>query len=285
MGSILYPTEFMVMSMKKIQVEYYDVFSGNLPSIFSGYKIAFLTDLHNTLYGKNNYLLLQTIVRQKPDCIMITGDMIVGTKQFDATVSLSLLEELGKRYPVFYSMGNHEKRISLYTETRHTSYRKYIQTIKTLGIHYLKNHSIRIQRKDQSICITGLDLDLDYYAKLKKNKELKLSYLEALLGKKEDHYTILLAHNPKYFKQYVNWGADLVLSGHIHGGIVILPFLGGVIAPSYELFPKYDSGQFHYKKGQMVLSRGLGVHTIKVRVWNKPELSIITLRKKRTDIK
>lgn len=264
--------------MKKVKVEYYDVVSKKIPELFSGYRIAFITDLHNTLYGKNNCFLLREIAKQRPDCVMIAGDMIVGSRQLDTTVSLRLLEVLVKKYPVFYSMGNHEKRVSILPETRLGAYKKYVDDLKKLGVYYLTNHTIQMQRKEQTICITGLDLDMRYYAKFNNKIKLQDDYLTHSLGVKGNDFTILLAHNPKYFEQYVNWGADLVLSGHVHGGIVILPFLGGVIAPNYEVFPKYDSGQFRYRNGELILSRGLGVHTIKVRLWNKPELSIITLR-------
>ena len=91
---------------------------------------------------------------------------------------------------------------------------------------------------------------------------------------------ILIAHNPDYFEEYAKWGADLVLSGHVHGGIMRLPFLGGVIAPSYKLFPKYDGGVFHIGKSTMLLGRGMGSHTIPFRFFNPGELYEVTLRPK-----
>jgi predicted MPP superfamily phosphohydrolase len=88
----------------------------------------------------------------------------------------------------------------------------------------------------------------------------------------------LLAHNPKYFKSYAAWGADLTLSGHIHGGIVQIPFLGGAVSPQVEFFPKYDAGLFHENDKAMILSRGLGTHTINVRINNTAELVSIKLK-------
>ena len=116
-----------------------------------------------------------------------------------------------------------------------------------------------------------------YNFKIPKNGE-KIKLLD-MYGKE---YEIVLAHNPNYFDTYVQWGADLVLSGHVHGGSVILPFLGGVISTTYELFPKYDFGNFKRGKADLVLSRGLGMHTIKVRLFNRPEVSVITLGEKST---
>ena len=95
------------------------------------------------------------------------------------------------------------------------------------------------------------------------------------------HFQILMAHNPDYFEDYVNWGADLVLSGHVHGGIMRLPVLGGVISPSYQIFPKYDAGIFSSGTGKMIISTGLGCHSIKIRLFNPPEIDVITLKRKK----
>lgn len=90
-------------------------------------------------------------------------------------------------------------------------------------------------------------------------------------------FNLLLAHNPLYFDEYADWGADLVLSGHVHGGVVILPFLGGVISPQVRLFPKYYAGTYFHGKSEMILSRGLHMHSFRIRLFNMPELSCVTL--------
>jgi hypothetical protein len=106
-------------------------------------------------------------------------------------------------------------------------------------------------------------------------------YLDEILGKcNKDCYNILIAHNPQYFKEYADWGADLVLSGHIHGGVVILPFLGGVLSPQVEFFPEYYAGLYQHGKSRMILSRGLHMHSIRVRMFNIPEVSCVTLHRK-----
>ena len=104
-------------------------------------------------------------------------------------------------------------------------------------------------------------------------------YLNTTIGKtRRGRCNILIAHNPDYFEEYSDWGADLVLSGHIHGGIMRLPVLGGVIAPSYRLFPKYDGGIFKEKNSTMLLSRGIGSHTIPLRFFNPAELHAVTIK-------
>ena len=104
------------------------------------------------------------------------------------------------------------------------------------------------------------------------------SYITEKLGVlDESKYNILLAHNPEYFKKYAAWGADLVVSGHVHGGIMRLPFIGGVIAPSFRLFPKYSGGQYQSGDTIMLLSTGLGSHTLPFRIFNPGQLVVLEL--------
>ncbi len=69
-----------------------------------------------------------------------------------------------------------------------------------------------------------------------------------------------------------------MLSGHVHGGIMRLPFLGGVIAPSYKLFPKYDGGVYRGDGSVMLLGRGMGSHTLPFRFFNPAQLYAVTLK-------
>jgi len=109
---------------------------------------------------------------------------------------------------------------------------------------------------------------------------LQAEYLERLLGKKEDNiFQLLIAHNPIYFKEYINWGADLTISGHLHGGLVRLPFLRGMLSPQVKFFPRYDAGRFEENGKEMIVSRGLGSHSIMFRLFNPPELVYIRLKK------
>ncbi|SHH94836.1 metallophosphoesterase [Clostridium grantii] len=90
---------------------------------------------------------------------------------------------------------------------------------------------------------------------------------------------ILLVHNPKYFEKYSNWGADLIFSGHVHGGIIRLPYLGGLLSPDRRFFPKYDNGVYENNGNKMIVSRGLGNSHLNLRINNKPELIVVTLKK------
>ena len=103
-------------------------------------------------------------------------------------------------------------------------------------------------------------------------------YLQRLLGRPDPaRVSLLIAHNPDFFEAYAEWGADLVVSGHVHGGLMRLPVLGGVISPAIRLFPVYDGGEFKKDKAVMILGRGLGTHTLPIRIFNPGELVVIDL--------
>ena len=151
--------------------------------------------------------------------------------------------------------------------------------MRRAGVVLLENESVLLP--ETGIRIFGVEIDMDYYKKLRKSV-MKVSYLNSLLGRPcADEYNILLAHNPDYFQAYAGWGADLVLSGHVHGGIMRLPVLGGVLSPALRLFPRYDGGLYEEGKSKMVLGRGLGTHTLPIRVFNPGELIVVRLEPER----
>ena len=129
---------------------------------------------------------------------------------------------------------------------------------------------------EYGIAIYGAEIGEDYYQRIWL-AQMDPDYLNGILGQApEELFTVLLAHNPDYFPQYAAWGADLTLSGHVHGGVVRIPVWGkGVISPAWRLFPKYDGGIFREGAKTMVLSRGMGSHTIPVRIFNPAELWVI----------
>lgn len=103
-------------------------------------------------------------------------------------------------------------------------------------------------------------------------------YLERHLGPADDsRFQILLAHSPLYFEQYADWGADLTLSGHFHGGTIRLPFVGGVMTPQYQFFHPYCAGEFEKDGKHMIVGRGLGTHSINIRFCNRPQLMVVRL--------
>ena len=237
-----------------------------------------LADLHNHEFGKGNIRLLEKIKRENPDYIMIAGDMLVKGEQLKTEHMLKFLVELLKICPVYYAPGNHEEYLERKFE-KEGFYQEFVQEIERYGVKYLANQSCYIEKTNQKIRVTGLHLQKHFFVRFYEKVTMEKEDLEELIGKSEECYDILIAHNPNYFSVYEKWGANLVLSGHVHGGIVILPFLGGVISTTYELFPTYDFGMFQSGNTRMVLSRGLGTHTIKLRLFNVPEISVIMLGK------
>lgn len=154
-------------------------------------------------------------------------------------------------------------------------YEAYRQNLKKAGVRYLVNEKSSLP--DYNMDIYGSEIARDYYGKFKK-VSMETTYLEETLGKPDrDCFSVLIAHNPDYFQNYAEWGADLVVSGHVHGGLMRLPILGGVLSPAFKLFPKYDGGEFREGTATMILSRGLGTHTLPIRIFNPGELVVIHL--------
>lgn len=233
-----------------------------------------LADLHNKRYGKNNESLIASIREQKPDMVLIAGDMITAKPGKSQEAALQLLEALAKEYPVYYGNGNHEYRIKIYPDTYGDMAEKYGQALNELGIEPLANS--RVTLAEYGLTVYGLEIDREYYRRFRVSK-MGDDYLESVMGQADpEFYTVLLAHNPDYFPQYAAWGADLILSGHAHGCVVRVPILDrGVISPALRLFPKYDGGIFAEGDSTMILSRGLGMHTIHIRLFNPAELWVV----------
>ncbi len=244
-----------------------------------GVKIAFLSDLHNNCYGRGNSKLIQVIQDEKPDFVLIGGDMIIGKKGKDMGNAHTLLQNLSMQFPIYYANGNHETRMKFNPDEYEDRYREYEQELRKMGIHLLCNDTVVLP--DKKITITGLELDEYYYQKLQKVQMSEKAMEEFVGPSDEERFQILLAHHPEFFERYTEWGANLTLSGHNHGGMVRLPFLGGIVSPQYQLFPKYDGGKYEKGENTMILSRGLGTHTIKIRFFNVPELCMIELKEKR----
>lgn len=233
-----------------------------------------LGDLHNKCYGKDNEKLLAAIREQKPDFILVTGDMPTAKPGKSLTVAIHLMQELAKDYPVYYGNGNHEHRMKLYPATYGDMDEVYSKALQEAGVCRLVNANTVLE--EYGIVIFGSEIDKFYYKRFGV-KPMEPEYLAGILGQpKPDCYNVLIAHNPDYFPQYAQWGADLVLSGHVHGGMVRIPFIGkGVVSPNIRFFPKYDGGIFRQDKSVMLLGRGLGMHTIPIRLFNPGELPVV----------
>lgn len=264
---------------RSFSIKGYTVNDSNLPKSFDGFRIAVLGDLHNSSYGEDNQKLFEALEQLAPDAVCIVGDMVLCRQRaYDANIKTAeFISRLCSRFDVYYGMGNHEKGLVDGYDNVGDNWDRYIEKLPK-DIKLLSNTHLEIKRGDDSICIYGLDIERSFYKRI-KDIPMGTDYLEDKLGKKRDEYSILLAHNPDYFDDYVSWGANLVLSGHIHGGIVKLPIFGGVISPKLKIFPKYDYGLFEKNGKHMIITGGLGTHFPKVRVNNKPEILDIEIKR------
>lgn len=240
-------------------------------------KFVLLSDLHNKSYGKDHEKLLKEIERIAPDAVLAAGDMLTASGGASYKTALSLMRQLAAKYKVYYGMGNHEYWLQLYPEQYGTIYDDYMAGLAEAGITPLINENTYLPEYNIAVC--GARIDKRYYKKFKKFP-MEKAYLPRILGEpRKDACQILIAHTPQYFEEYAAWGADVVVSGHVHGGIMRLPLLGGVLSPNMTLFPKYDGGKFRQNNSTMILSRGLSTHTIPVRVFNPGELVVVNIVK------
>lgn len=269
---------------KGLYVKKYSVYFKNLPPSFDGFKLIFLSDLHGKEYGLGNEKLLEFIEKAKSDCILIGGDMVVGGEKakykegyspvsaVSVDKSIYLLEKLAKKHKIIHALGNHEEKLA---KPLHET---YLEALSGLSVNLLDNTSISLTNENNDkIEIYGLSLGREYYPKFRKVALSKETIVEKIGNKKED-FSILMAHSPTYFNSYVSWGADLTLAGHLHGGIMRLPYIGGVIGPDFYVFPRYDGGLYEKEGKKMIVSCGAGMHTINLRIFNPPEISLIELK-------
>lgn len=251
----------------------YEITLDRLPAQFSGCRIAFLTDLH----GCRRRNLYERIQAEHPDYLLIGGDMILGHRELTSSVQAGIAEaeELMKRlaqsFPVYYAYGNHEGKLDP------GDLAAYRCRLEEAGVHFLVNDSVCLERGGDQLILHGLCLEREWFPKGRR-RDCPVDEINKKLGTpSEEKCHILLAHHPYYFPAYETWGADLVLAGHLHGGVARLPLIGGVIGPDFLPFPPYSGGVYERGKSKMIVSCGLGAHTIKLRFFNPPELTSIIL--------
>lgn len=273
---IVYCLIEMIRELRDFRVTKYRICSQKLNGIKREKKIIFLSDLHNRMYGEENERLLESIRNQHPDLILIGGDMLVRKdgNSYDKTVHF--LAKLPGICPVYCANGNHEQKLKELPDKYEQSYEEYKKALTASGIHMLENASETVKLDEVPVKLSGLEIPLGAYARFGK-KELSLKEITDRIGEHGDDYQILLAHHPGYMKEYLAYGADLILGGHYHGCVVQLPGIGGVISTNFTLFPKYSGGIYPEGEQTAVVSRGLGTHSVPLRLWNWPELIVLEL--------
>ncbi len=261
----------------KFQIKTYEGFSAKIRDPEQSLTIVLLSDLHQKLYDGDNRMLIEAVASCAPDLILIAGDMVIGKYGNSTEIAEKTVTALTDMAPVYYANGNHEKRIKKNVNIYGDAYDRYVTKLKQAGVHYLENATERIDINGIKCRIYGLDLSLSYYARLKRIR-LEKEEITARIGEAEaGAYNILIAHHPRFGDAYLDWGADLTVSGHVHGGVMRLGNRA-CVSPDGRIFPKYGYGWFQKKEKYMAVSAGLGEHTIPLRIMNPPELVRIVIK-------
>ena len=259
---------YVLIADKSLGLTQYTVTVENIPTAFDGFRIAQVSDLHNTELGENHSKTVAVLRKSAPDIIVITGDMI-DSRRTNVKTALDFAELAVEIAPCYYVAGNHESRLSEYAELK--------RGLLELGVIVLENETVKVEISGESITIIGIKDPAFYSDGFFTDDAAVVSGRLSDLLDDTDGYTVLLSHRPELFEIYAEYGVDLVFSGHAHGGQFRLPFVGGVVAPDQGLFPKYDAGVFISGETHMVVSRGVGNSIIPIRVNNNPEIVLVEL--------
>lgn len=278
---------YAIISLKLLKTTKYKYHSDKLPNYLNGKKAALISDLHCCHFGRNNKRLFDKIRSEAPDYIFITGDLINGVKAEETAFTEEFLSELSQlKIPLFYCLGNHESKLADYDRTAYVNNIIIIRKYTTL----LLNSTVYLD-DEHEVSITGIRIPQELYhgrhkgtrvARIIKKAENNIPAAEYKANntiENDTSFKLLLAHDPYYFKRYSELDFDIVLSGHVHGGIIRFPFIGGFISPRITFFPKYDKGCFEENGCTMYLSAGLGWHNLPIRFLNTPELVVIDFKK------
>lgn len=256
--------------------------NNKIPDSFNDFKIAHISDLHNKEFFFNQSQLINKTKKLNPDIIVITGDFI-DSRRTNLEASMKYIREAVKIAPVYFVSGNHESRNDLYSIVT--------KELSEAGVTVLDNKSTKIERNGEFINLAGVSDPLitntSIDKEVLKDKTIKgnrtnvafFKKIEAVSKECTEDFKILLSHRPEFFQNYAASDFQLSLTGHAHGGQIRLPFIGGLFSPTEGFFPKYTSGLHNLNDSSMIISRGLGNSLFPLRVFNRPEIVSITLKK------
>lgn len=256
------------LSYNWLTISNYTVTSSKITEPF---RMVLISDLHDHQFDKNNEKLSEKIREQSPDLIIIDGDMINSDSE-NADTAVEVVCALKEIAPVYYSYGNHEYA---YMEAGHTDLQAELEDAGAVVLNY---QSIDLEVKGNSIRLGGLyEYGFETGMQSEEENQRALSYLEEYVD--TDRYLIMCAHRPDSFYPWNtadDWGIDLVLSGHLHGGQVIIPGIGGLYSQLEGFLPQYDYGQYKLGDSDMIITRGLGSNPkILPRFNNLPEIAVV----------
>ena len=248
-----------------LQIAHFDPVFTDLPAGFNGCRIVVLSDLHGAEFGADNQELFQAVADQSPEYIFYLGDLEDKYRGPQPGYAEAVAAGLTAIAPTYYVTGNHEWAIGDVPELK--------ERLAAQGVTVLSNSFVTLERNGDTVVLAGID-DPNGYAD-QKPPETVAAEVYAAYG---DPFWLLLAHrNDRFQEQYSLLGADLVLSGHGHGGIIRLPFTDGLLSTNRTLFPSYTAGLYEENGSALFVTRGLGNSGPSFRLWNRPEVAVVTL--------
>ena len=258
---------FFWWSNHTLQTERFTFASPRLPEGFDGCVIVQLSDLHGSEFGEGNRDLIAQVRSHRPDYIFLTGDLQDQYRQTPRSYSAALGRALAEIAPTYFVTGNHEWAFRDVRELK--------RELGEAGVTVLTNEYVPLTRNGDRILLAGID-DPNGFADQKTPQALA----EELRSAEPDAFWMLLAHRNNYFeKEYSRMGADLVISGHGHGGLIRLPFTDGLVSVERSLFPSYTAGFYRANGADLFVSRGLGNSGRTFRLFNRPEIVVLTLER------
>lgn len=273
-GLFLWHQHLQNHSLKTVR---YELPYTDLPEGLEGYRIVQISDLHGAEFGLENRELAVRIDALHPDVLCMTGDM-VHARGDNGDAVFHLLDNLRGAYPRLYITGNHEIYRRRLTGREEMVRLAYYSELEARGVIVLRDAHYDIPT--HPVTFYGVEDNYRYY----KEGGKKDLVPESLIGKiRKDTFPVALVHRPNHFVKFQEAGARLMLSGHTHGGIIRLPVLGGILSPDRVLFPKFDKGLFQAEGAYLHVTSGLGNSKPMVKVGNRPEIILFTLRGKKEE--
>lgn len=258
---------FVRWSNTSLKVEAFSPAFPDLPPGFDGCRTVVLGDLHSAVFGKNNKTLLKAVRAQEPEYIFLVGDLLDAFRDTPEGYAEETAAALSAIAPTYYVTGNHEWAVGDVPELK--------KTLEARGVTVLSNQFLTLERGGDTVVLAGVD-DPNGYAD-QKSPETVAAEVRARHG---DPFWILLAHRNDHFTgQYSLLGADLVISGHGHGGLVRLPFTDGLVSTDRTFFPSCTAGLYEKNGSTLFVTRGLGNSGRTFRLFNRPEVAVLTLRR------
>ena len=252
----------------------YEVASSRSPLLFDGFCIVQISDLHDHRFGPFQPRIMKYVREARPDVIAITGD-ITQEGRLRIQDFRDLARQLTAVAPVFFATGNHEASCP--------DLPGLLAELEREGIAVLRSSSVTIQRGGQQIAIAGIDDPQIFHIRGRPWREMGERWYAELVRFRTSlpagRFTVLLSHRPELIRAYARLGFDVVLTGHAHGGQIRLPGIGGLYAPNQGWLPRYTSGVYTLGPTAEIVSRGLGGSIFPIRVFNRPEIVVVRLKR------